>query len=258
MSLIVVHSPKGGAGSTTIAAHLAMGLARRGRTVAALDLTRRNAIALHFGVKPEYERPFPGSTGLMTGPPAAARPSETVEGVLLVAPGTAPAAEQEATWLLALPADSETVVVADVGAADEETLEALLPKALLRLCVLGAEPASAALLPSLFGVEGKLKVPQTRFVVNFLDERLRVASDIACFLQSACGPALIGTVRRDEAVNEALAMAQLLPRFAPFSAALADIEAITEKLRPLLVPPAPSTTTTSTIRAPKTPTGAAE
>lgn len=220
MSLILVHSPKGGVGSTMVAANLAMALARRGRLVTALDLSRQNSLALHMGVRPDFT----------AGAVQAEDGDEVLGGVRLIALGRTPAAEELAARTLSRPADDEMVIVADLGASDQESLSALLPNAAIRLCVLGSDPASAAMLPALFSADGKPLAPQTRFILNAVDDRMKLNADMGQFMRSALGAALLGSVRRDEAVNEALAMLEPLASFAPSSAALADLEAIFDRV----------------------------
>src|ERR1700733_9546295 len=50
MPLILFNSPKGGVGKTTLAAHVAAILAKRGYRVLALDLDPQNALRLHLGL----------------------------------------------------------------------------------------------------------------------------------------------------------------------------------------------------------------
>ncbi|WP_224338509.1 ParA family protein [Haloprofundus halobius] len=56
MHSIAVTNQKGGVGKTTITAHLAVGLARRGHRVLAIDLDPQGYLTRHFGLKDELYR----------------------------------------------------------------------------------------------------------------------------------------------------------------------------------------------------------
>lgn len=58
MPLLLFTSPKGGVGKTTLSAHTAAILAKRGHRVLALDLDPQNALRLHLGVSIREESGF--------------------------------------------------------------------------------------------------------------------------------------------------------------------------------------------------------
>ncbi|WP_278988603.1 P-loop NTPase, partial [Sphingobium yanoikuyae] len=57
MPLILCHSPKGGVGTSFIAAQLAIHLAQRGHDVSALDFTYQDSLKLYFGLTPAQGLP---------------------------------------------------------------------------------------------------------------------------------------------------------------------------------------------------------
>ena len=65
--------------------------------------------------------------------------------------------------------------------------------------------------------------PRTVFVLNQLDDTHRLSRHSHVFIRELFGEKLVGTVRRDEGVNEAAAMFEPIAKFAPASAALTDL-----------------------------------
>jgi len=242
MALILVHSPKGGVGSTTVAANLALMLASRGRDVIAADFSPQDSLKLHFGFRPDQ---------LLTSA-ARGQDAQVVGGVRLVACNRpedhADPAAAIRPWL-----GEASVVVADIAAGGTEIFGALLPEAALHLCVLIPDAASMAVLPQVALGRPLLAATSAQnsfYVLNQIDDRRRLGRDTAKFLRRLVGDRLIGSIRRDEAVNEALAMMEPLAKFAPTSAATADFIRFGDLIRelPALHPPVAGTDETA-IRA---------
>jgi nitrogenase subunit NifH len=63
-------------------------------------------------------------------------------------------------------------------------------------------------------------------VLNQIDDTRRLSRHSKVFLSELFGARLIATVRRDEAVNEALASFQSIVRYAPHSVVLPDLRAM--------------------------------
>ena len=57
MPLILCHSPKGGVGTSFVAAGMAQGLSLLGRDVVALDMTAQDSLKLYFGIAPDQRLP---------------------------------------------------------------------------------------------------------------------------------------------------------------------------------------------------------
>ncbi|SDA28309.1 cellulose synthase operon protein YhjQ/BcsQ [Sphingomonas sp. NFR15] len=222
--IVLFHSPKGGVGTSAVAANLALVLAERGVFVTAVDLTGQGALALCLG----------DSSGVIDrSRQAEGDAAMIVAGVRVMAPGAdRTAAEIVAAIQSHEDEDGDGVVIVDIGSGDRHALDLLLPLAALRLCVLTPDPAALAALPLVYRDVQATRDDRTFFLLNRVDDRLRLGRDIATMLRGLLGDRLLGTIRRDEAVGEALAMLETLASFAPASAALADFRAIAGRLVP--------------------------
>ncbi|WP_439533741.1 cellulose synthase operon protein YhjQ/BcsQ [Polymorphobacter sp.] len=219
MTLIIVHSPKGGVGATFIAAQLAIRLAEPGREVVAIDCTGQDSLKLHFGLRPAQSLESVADTGAN---------ALVVMGVALMSGSNIRQAafDDDADALAALvPADRITVV--DVASFDYRLKEQLAPHATLHLCVMMPSAAAIATLPMVDSRTATVELPNTAFVVNQIDDRLKLSRDTTRFLEELLGDKLIARIRRDEAVNQALAMFQQIPRLAPSSVVLQDLATLT-------------------------------
>jgi chromosome partitioning protein len=202
MPVILVHSPKGGVGSTFIAAQLALQLARRGHEVTAVDLTYQDSLKLHFGLRPSQ---------MLTEVQDRKSDALVVNGVTLVN-----------GYEFSHEPEFEEYVTGDrsawyVGGKQIRIID---------ICVLEPGPAALAVLPRIDVSIPTVALPKTMFVLNRLDDRLRLSRHTHNFLRQLFRERLLGTIRRDEAVNEALAMFEPLARFAPTSVAIPDLEAL--------------------------------
>jgi cellulose biosynthesis protein BcsQ len=215
--MLVVTSPKGGVGVTTVAAELARRLAGLGRDVVAVNLTdqaalgyRLNGIAAIGGAN-ENAMPFAGV--------AYRQVDETISS-----------GKPRADFALAHrceDASEDAVVVVDVAAGDRETRNALMASADLVLCVLAADAGSLAVLPQATGFQGVTPY----CILNLVDERRAFAPDAVTLFGATFGPKLLGAIHQDEAVNEALA---LLAEIAPGSAADSDFSELALRIHSLL------------------------
>ncbi len=218
MPLILCHSPTGGVGNTFLAAHLALGLAARGHQVAAVDFTHADALKLFFGMLPVQEVP---EIGVAEGEGIIVEGVELLSGYAFVRDGrVAPGGHGNGALL------GDRIMVADVASADRETRDALLPLAALHLCVLMPRPASLAALGRVRAGVPTIDLEGTGFVLNQVDDTRKLSRHSQLFLRELFGDRLIATVRRDEAVNEALASFQPIPRYAPQSVVLPDLAAL--------------------------------
>ncbi|MCP8889886.1 cellulose synthase operon protein YhjQ/BcsQ [Sphingomonas faeni] len=221
MPLILCHSPVGGVGTTFLTAHLALGLASRGYDVTAIDFTHADALKLFFGMLPTQEIPA------MTD---AASEGIVVDGVELLS-GHAAAQSGSFGRLLAQhatsPFDDDRIVIADVASADLALKTSLLSHAALHLCALAPQPTSLAALAKVQPGTPTIDLEQTVFVLNQLDDTRKLSRHSQIFLRALFGEKLIATVRRDEAVNEALASFQPVARYAKQSVVLSDLATLT-------------------------------
>lgn len=225
MPLILCHSPTGGVGTTFLASHLALGLAASGHDVTAIDFTQADPLKLFFGMPPAQEIPAlidPTSEGVV------------VDGVELL---SGYGASQGGAFARLLadrtvpPFGDDRIVIADVASADTALKQSLLPHAALHLCVLMPQPTSLAALSNVQPDTPTLDLERTVFVLNQTDDTRKFSRHCQVFLGALLTEKLIGTIRRDEAVNDALASYQPLSRYAPQSVVLADIAALTAAVR---------------------------
>ncbi|SFF91896.1 Cellulose biosynthesis protein BcsQ [Novosphingobium sp. CF614] len=228
MAMIVCHGPKGGAGTTFIAAHLATGLAEAGADVTVLTVSPRDTLALHFGLQPALSLPS------MTAP---VNEAVVAGGINLRHYRRAPVDPDFIPMLRDLgylAPGAHRVLVLDVPAGEQAFGRRAITHACAHVCPLNAAPDTLALLPAMFGEAGEAGLARTAFVVNALDETRRLSRHGAAFIRELTGPRLIGRVRLDEAVPEAIAMLQPLARYAPASAALADVRLVAAAMVPAL------------------------
>lgn len=214
MAVLVCHSPKGGSGATFLAAHIAIALGETGRDVTAMSFSRFDTLALHFGLPPATVLPA------LTAP---ADEAVVANGVDLRHSAHAPRDPDFVDMLRELgwfdPA-GDRLMVLDVPANEADFALRLIAEATLHVCPLNALPDSLALLPQV--------LPETHefgrslFVLTSLDETRRLSRHSAAFLRELLGDRIIGRIRADECIPEAIAMLQPLARYAPASAALVD------------------------------------
>jgi cellulose biosynthesis protein BcsQ len=233
MALILCHSPKGGVGTSFLTAQIAMLLAQRGYEVAALDFTYQDALKLYFGLIPSQALPdmadrTPDPTVVAGVELATAHRLSRQEGF-----------QRHLATVKKSPFAGDKLYIADVAAGDYDTKNMLMPHALLHVCPLMPRPGSMTVLGKVEPGIPTLDLPKTVFVLNSLDDTRRFSRHSHVFMRELFGPMLAGTVRRDEAVNEAAAMFEPIAKFAPRSVALADLRLLVAELevRCSLVPP---------------------
>lgn len=217
MALVLVSGLRGGAGVTTVTAHLAMILAAAEQPTVVLDLSPASTMGLHFGL--DSAQPLPG----FDAPTTSAGP---INGVRLLDASVQASSGDLVDGLQAgeFGFGGETVYLADLSRTPADVLASLRPFADLELCLIAptaeciyALPAAIAAMPE-----------NAQFVLNRSDDIRRFARHAASFLRELLGERLVATIHADEAVAEAAAMMQPLARHAPASAALADLVALAE------------------------------
>lgn len=231
MAVIVCHALKGGAGVTFTSAHLAMALSEAGAEVTVLTVAPRDTMPLHFGLPPSMTLP-----SLF----APAEDAVLASGINLRSHVQAVDDPDFMPTLLDLgylEAGPDRVMVIDVPAHEFAFARRVIPHASANLCVLNAAPDTLALLPQALGEASAEAISRTTFAVNALDETRRLSRHSAAFIRELVGQRLLGRIRLDEAVPEAMAMLQPLERYAPASAALSDVRAIGAALVPALETP---------------------
>jgi len=245
MPLIVCHALKGGAGTTFVAAHVAASLAQAGADVTVLTLAHRDSMPLHFGLPPALTLP-----SLF----APAEDAVVAAGIDLRASLRAPSDPDFVPALSDLGflgTGLDRVMVIDVPAGESAFARTIVPHACAHLCIVNAAPDTLALMPQALDEATPEGLARTLFVINALDETRRLSRHSAAFIRELVGARLLGRVRLDESVPEALAMLQPLERYAPSSAALADVRAVGTGLLPMLDRPGkPWVVRTGNVSAP--------
>lgn len=217
MSLILFHSPKGGVGSSFIAAQLAMQLAERGHQVTAIDFTYQGALKLNFAILPSQSLAnmsrTPGDVTVVNG-------VELLNGFPLAG---------DADFRAALAAGSTDifnprhVTIVDVESGDTALKSIFYARCDLHICTLLPQAASLATLPLVVEGTPTIALEKTAFVLNTIDDTRRLSRDSNKFVRELLGDALVATIRRDESVNEALARFEPLSKFAPNSIVHGDV-----------------------------------
>lgn len=231
MAVIVCHGLKGGAGITFVAAHVAMALSEAGAEVTVLTVAPRDSMPLHFGLPPAVNLP-----SLF----APAEDAVVASGINLRSHLKAvddPDFVPTLADLGYLETGPDRVMVIDVPSSEFAFARRIVPHASANLCVLNAAPDTLALLPQALGDASAETIARTTFAINALDETRRLSRHSAAFIRELVGPRLLGRIRLDEAVPEAMAMLQPLERYAPSSAALTDVRAVGAALFPALETP---------------------
>lgn len=245
MNLVSLSSPKGGVGKTTLTANLAHALKRLGHRVVVIDFDVQNALRLHFGLGFGEGRGFVAQAVEIHDWRRLLVPSAS--GIELLPYGEVSDAQRLAfeSWLSAHPEavaqrlgpllnEPRCVVLADLPPGPSPSLAAMGAADAIQVAVLLADSASLSVLPRIEG--GDFMGPGVRpyYIINQVDRRRRLSSDVADFLQDRLGSPLLGNVHRDEAIPEALACEQSIFDYAPASAAAHDIDTLARSVSRLL------------------------
>lgn len=237
MKIITVTGAAGGVGSTTVAAHLAAGLAAQGRPVVAFDFSPANLLRLHFGMAWE------DGTGLapqvLAGKPwneAAYRSPAGIDFVPFGQCEDGDTAARFAPWLAARPGwfaerlaeldlPPDAFVVCDCPRDLPAFCAQVLPLARLALVLANPDAASYA------GVEAARQAAagaeEVRMLLNRFDPTRALDRDIALLLRTDFHDQMVPvTVHRDEAVREALAAKETVFEYAPSGKGADDFAAL--------------------------------
>ncbi len=239
MKTVALLSTVGGAGRTTLAAALAVLLARRGRPVAAADLDPENMLGAHLGL--DTFAPL-GFGHAMAGQiePWRGNTWRNAAGVLFAPHGETTLAErtQYETSLAAQPnwfADAlaridfppRGVVLVDTARYPSQQAAAAARAADLVLCVTPPEPAACATLARSFPTLRET-APSIKVVINRLNPAREMQRDALALLRAAVGEALelAHRVHFDAAVPDALARGGWIFDEAPHSQASHDLHGL--------------------------------
>ena len=217
--VIAVISSKGGVGKSTLSAALATAIRLPDGLTIAIDLDAQNALQHHLNVSPD-----------VAGMAAASLTGENWRTLLvagsdhtsLLRHGTQTPDERRALeryldndpqWLVRQIARMELsardVVILDVPNGDERMLEQALNAATQVLAVVTADAACYLTLDQLDARLASLtageRTPACGFVINRFDDSRSFSCDMAQVTTRRLGDRLLGVVRQDPALDEALA-----------------------------------------------------
>jgi cellulose synthase operon protein YhjQ len=255
MPLILFISPKGGVGKTTLAAHIAAILVKRGHRVLALDLDSQNALRLHLGVSIREDAGY--ANALDRQPRWQSAVVDTPAGVRLLPFGNSEprrvlemgAALLDRPDLLTSPvremlADPALIVIADTPPGPSSAVQALTTVADLVVTVLLADIGSAALIPQVVsghiygrGTMVARLAERTVALMNHVELDSPLSAAILDSAINAFGQRLLGAVCWDDALAGALVNRRLLLNGG--SGAAEDLMMVADSLAARIRPPAP-------------------
>lgn len=250
MPLIVVSSPKGGVGKTTLTANLSVALVQAGWRVVAIDFDVQNELRLHFGMPLEdpygYARYgvetqdwstllLQASNGVYVLPYGEVSVAERIRLENGLSGGSSFLEPRLRTFLN----ERDCIVIADTAPGPTAALGALDDMADLHIAVLLADATSLALLPQIergaFFHTSAARGENCWYILNQVDQRRRLNRDVTAFVENKVGDRLIGTIREDEAFAESIACQHSVVDHAPLSAGTQDVFATAEKIGNLVL-----------------------
>ncbi|KWI61606.1 cellulose biosynthesis protein BcsQ [Burkholderia pseudomultivorans] len=239
MKTIAITSTTGGAGRTTLAAALAVLLARRGRPVVAVEFDPQNLMGAALGLDTP---PDAGLAQSLLDPsrPWHAHTWRNADGVLFVPYGPVDAAgaaacdarlAAEPAWLahaldeIALPADGAVLI--DTARYPSLQAEQAIHRADLTLVVVPPEPLACATVAARLGAL-RAGGGAVQIVVNRLNPARDMQRDALAMLRAAAGPSTLleQRIHVDAAVPEALARGSWIFDDAPYSQASHDLSGV--------------------------------
>jgi len=239
MKTVAILGASGGAGVTTVAAHLAAGLAGSRRDVLAFDANPDNLLRLHLGMA--WNDPLGFGHALATGADWHEAAYRSAGGVDFVPFGDLASdaelarlgryMETHPNWLrselatLALPAD--TIVVYDCPRLPSPFSAQVLAMADLVLVVMEPDAVSYAVATRMVARANQAGLPPAQLLLNQFEPARALHRDITVLLRSAFGDRMSPvTIHRDAHVGEALACKQTVFEFAPPSQAAHEFAAL--------------------------------
>ncbi len=223
MPLILTRSPKGGAGKTTLVANLAIGLRSLGWAVQAVDLDPQNSLRFHLHLPITDEGGW--AERLLSNRSWDESIETNPQGVQVVPFGAVPAGMLETLERqigergLPMMADlarrarePDTIVIIDTPPGYTPYLRVARQVADLSIVILLADAASFAVAPALTrrsrsdeAAAGAERATPTVYVANQYDAGRRLSRDVHAAMTQVLGRRLVGTIRTDQSVAEAVA-----------------------------------------------------
>ncbi|MBX9913517.1 MAG: cellulose synthase operon protein YhjQ [Pseudomonadaceae bacterium] len=225
ISIIAVVSGKGGVGKSTVAANFAVALQREGQSVLAVDLDPQNALHHHFGLEPEAGRAS-WTAGIAQVDALGSQQENylhSASGVRLLPYGAVDESrrrafeaqlEEDPDWLACLLADLQladgTIVILDTPPGPSIYLRQVLAVANLALVVSLSDAASYNTLPMMDSLIKTYAGDRPEFfgasyLINQVERSRKLSEDITRIMCDVLGDKVLGLVRRDPSITEALA-----------------------------------------------------
>jgi cellulose synthase operon protein YhjQ len=239
LKVVAVISTVGGAGATTIAAHLSTALWLQQRDTLTFDWCSENRVRLHFGM-PLGDR-FGWATDLLDGSDWHAAACRSSNGVDFVPFGQllhdgeldrlVDRLRDQPAWfrnqLTTLRIPSETIIVCDCPRMPAVLREQVLTAADLVLLVTAPDSVSYAAATRIASGVAEAGGTQTLMVLNGFEAARQLDRDISVLLRTQHKQLFSPVVvHRDESLREALACKQTVFEFAPSSQAAYDFSAL--------------------------------
>ncbi|HEX5392048.1 MAG TPA: cellulose biosynthesis protein BcsQ [Rhodocyclaceae bacterium] len=229
MKVVALVGAGGGVGTSTLAAHLAAGLAAQRRPALAMDLSPGNTLGLYFGM--DFRDPRGLMSQLMAGEPWHEAVFRSPGGVDFLPYGIAPRQVSVAeVWGLEhlhdAHLDEGSIVIVDAGCGDTSLQRNALDQADMVMVVVSADPASAVALPRTMGPVLTKAGRDVVVCLNRFNPSRRLDRDIAVVIRSELGARLSPrAIHEDESFREALARQQTLFDYAPSGQGAMDCHA---------------------------------
>lgn len=239
MKVVAVLGTTGGAGATTVVAHLAAALAAQQRPVLAFDFCPENVLRLHFAMpwsdrnglapltldnRPWHEAGY-RSAGGVDFVPFGQLDSEAALHRYIAFLAEHPGWFAERLKELLLPPG--TLVLCDCPRFPAALREQALAVAAAMLVVATPDPVAYAAATQIIDSNQMNGGPAASIVLNNFDPARSLDRDIAVLLRTGCAHRLASVqIHRDESLREALASKQTVFDFAPSSQAAYEFSAL--------------------------------
>ncbi|MDE1172392.1 MAG: cellulose biosynthesis protein BcsQ [Parvibaculaceae bacterium] len=254
MPLIVVSSPKGGVGKTTLTANLSVALVQAGWRVVAIDFDVQNELRLHFGMP--LGDPYGFARHGVDTQDWSSLLLQASNGVYVLPYGEVSVAERLRLEgglaggrnfleprLRTFLNERDCIVIADTAPGPTVALGALDEMADMRIAVLLADATSLALLPQIergaFFHASAARGENCWYMLNQVDSRRRLNRDVTAFVEGKVGNRLVGAIREDEAFAESIACQHSVVDHAPLSAGTQDVFSAAEVIGNLILSVSP-------------------
>ncbi len=239
MGIVNISSPKGGVGKSTLATNMAAIFADNGMRTLLIDYDPQNAVRVFFNLPLTYDDGWYGG--------ASKRHSlfdhlvEVRKNLFLLPFGkfeidaraqltiTDQVSEKWLATQLQGFLSEGFLILNDTAAGGGVTGHYAANAAALEIIVLEPDPSSLALLDPVEWFRAESKVPVC-FILNKTDPTRHLARDMEVVMTRHLGQDLLGCVRRDQHVPEALARRSLFVDQAPNASSTNDLYKVADKL----------------------------